>query len=181
LLHFHHRTKTHTNPFFRQSRRFNQDPSIFIFLLSTRAGGLGINLTAANTAVLYDSCFNPFDDMQAIDRCHRMGQMREVNVYRLLGQNTIEERILDMVCLYRRNTSSSCSHPGRQPQANEKLKLENATMAGRKPTQDADASLLDFLRNQPDSGALNAVAAAAAAATYEALPPPPILLNGQQQ
>ncbi len=46
---------------------------------------------------MYDSCFNPFDDLQAIDRCHRMGQTRDVHVFRLLGQGTIEERILEMV------------------------------------------------------------------------------------
>lgn len=56
----------------------------FIFLLSTRAGGLGINLTAADTVIIYDSDFNPQMDLQAMDRAHRIGQKNPVNVYRLI-------------------------------------------------------------------------------------------------
>merc|ERR1719399_1369432 len=52
---------------------FNNDPSVQYFLLSTRAGGLGINLTAADTVIIYDSDWNPHQDMQAMDRCHRIG------------------------------------------------------------------------------------------------------------
>ena len=55
---------------------FNNDDQIFIFLLSTRAGGLGINLTAANVVILHDIDFNPYNDKQAEDRCHRVGQVR---------------------------------------------------------------------------------------------------------
>ena len=61
---------------------FNRDPDIFIFILSTRAGGLGINLTAANTVILHDLDFNPYNDKQAEDRCHRLGQTREVKILR---------------------------------------------------------------------------------------------------
>ena len=57
---------------------YNNDDSIFIFILSTRAGGLGINLTAANTVILHDLDFNPYNDKQAEDRCHRVGQTRYV-------------------------------------------------------------------------------------------------------
>ncbi len=67
----------------------------FIFLLSTRAGGLGINLTAADTVVIYDSDFNPQMDLQAMDRAHRIGQKSNVNVYRLITENTIEEKIVE--------------------------------------------------------------------------------------
>ena len=56
--------------------QFNEDPDIFVFVLSTRAGGLGINLTAANTVILHDLDFNPYNDKQAEDRCHRVGQTR---------------------------------------------------------------------------------------------------------
>lgn len=56
--------------------QYNNDPSIFIFILSTRAGGLGINLTSANTVILHDLDFNPYNDKQAEDRCHRVGQTR---------------------------------------------------------------------------------------------------------
>lgn len=74
--------------------RFNSDDKIFIFLLSTRAGGLGINLTSANVVIIHDIDFNPYNDKQAEDRCHRVGQMREVSVYRLICKDTIEEDIL---------------------------------------------------------------------------------------
>lgn len=70
-------------------------PDIFIFLLSTRAGGLGINLTAADTVIFYDSDWNPTIDSQAMDRAHRLGQTRQVTVYRLLIRGTIEERMRD--------------------------------------------------------------------------------------
>lgn len=66
----------------------------FIFLLSTRAGGLGINLTSADTVVIYDSDFNPQMDLQAMDRAHRIGQKREVRVYRLITEDTVEEKII---------------------------------------------------------------------------------------
>lgn len=68
-------------------------PDIFVFLLSTRAGGLGINLTAADTVIFYDSDWNPTVDQQAMDRAHRLGQTKQVTVYRLITQGTIEERI----------------------------------------------------------------------------------------
>lgn len=67
----------------------------FIFLLSTRAGGLGINLTAADTVVIYDSDFNPQMDLQAMDRAHRIGQKNMVNVYRLITENTVEQKIVE--------------------------------------------------------------------------------------
>ena len=70
------------------------DPSIFVFLLSTRAGGLGINLTAADTVIFYDSDWNPTVDQQAMDRAHRLGQTKQVTVYRLITKNTVEERIM---------------------------------------------------------------------------------------
>lgn len=72
---------------------FQTRPEIFIFLLSTRAGGLGINLTSADTVIFYDSDWNPTIDSQAMDRAHRLGQTRQVTVYRLITRGTIEERI----------------------------------------------------------------------------------------
>jgi len=73
---------------------FQNRQDIFVFLLSTRAGGLGINLTAADTVIFYDSDWNPTVDQQAMDRAHRLGQTRQVTVYRLICKGTIEERIL---------------------------------------------------------------------------------------
>ena len=72
---------------------FQSTPEIFVFLLSTRAGGLGINLTSADTVIFYDSDWNPTIDSQAMDRAHRLGQTRQVTVYRLITRGTIEERI----------------------------------------------------------------------------------------
>ncbi|KAF8527985.1 SNF2 family N-terminal domain-containing protein [Hysterangium stoloniferum] len=71
-------------------------PEIFIFLLSTRAGGLGINLTAADTVIFYDHDWNPSNDAQAMDRAHRLGQTRQVTVYRLITRGTIDERIVQL-------------------------------------------------------------------------------------
>jgi len=73
--------------------KFNRDENIFIFILSTRAGGLGINLTAANTVIMHDLDFNPYNDKQAEDRVHRVGQTREVKVIRFTSEDTIEEGI----------------------------------------------------------------------------------------
>jgi len=74
---------------------FNEKGSgYFIFLLSTRAGGLGLNLQAADTVVIFDSDWNPHQDLQAQDRAHRIGQQNEVRVLRLVTVNSVEERIL---------------------------------------------------------------------------------------
>jgi SNF2 family DNA or RNA helicase len=74
--------------------RFNMDKRIFVFILSTRSGGLGVNLTGADTVIFYDSDWNPTMDAQAKDRCHRIGQTRDVHIYRLISEKTIEENIL---------------------------------------------------------------------------------------
>ncbi|KAL0221705.1 hypothetical protein RCL1_001559 [Eukaryota sp. TZLM3-RCL] len=77
-------------------QEFQRDGSdVFVFLLSTRAGGLGINLTAADTVIIYDSDWNPQSDLQAIDRAHRIGQKRPVRVFRFVSEGTIEEKILE--------------------------------------------------------------------------------------
>ena len=68
---------------------------IFIFLLSTRAGGLGLNLMTSDTVILYDSDWNPQVDLQAMDRVHRIGQTKPVLIYRLICENTIEEKIIE--------------------------------------------------------------------------------------
>ena len=72
---------------------FQSDDSIFVFMLSTRAGGLGINLTAADTVIFFESDWNPTVDQQAMDRAHRLGQTKTVHVYRLICRNTVEEYI----------------------------------------------------------------------------------------
>ncbi len=78
----------------RMMEKFNRDTRIFAFILSTRSGGLGINLTGADTVIFYDSDWNPSMDAQAQDRAHRIGQTRDVHIYRLVSEHTIEENIL---------------------------------------------------------------------------------------
>jgi helicase SWR1 len=74
--------------------RFNHDNRILCFILSTRSGGLGINLTGADTVIFYDQDWNPAMDKQCQDRCHRIGQTRDVHIYRLVSEHTIEANIL---------------------------------------------------------------------------------------
>ena len=74
--------------------RFNNNTKYFCFILSTRSGGVGINLTGADTVIFYDSDWNPTMDAQAQDRCHRIGQTRDVHIYRLVSDRTVEENIL---------------------------------------------------------------------------------------
>ncbi|KAB7505761.1 DNA excision repair protein ERCC-6 [Armadillidium nasatum] len=73
--------------------KFNNTPSIFIFLLTTRVGGLGVNLTGADRVIIYDPDWNPSTDTQARERAWRIGQKRHVTIYRLLTAGTIEEKI----------------------------------------------------------------------------------------
>uniref|UniRef100_A0A8D3C5N6 DNA excision repair protein ERCC-6 n=1 Tax=Scophthalmus maximus TaxID=52904 RepID=A0A8D3C5N6_SCOMX len=73
--------------------RYNEDKSIFIFLLTTKVGGLGVNLTGANRVIIYDPDWNPSTDTQARERAWRIGQKQQVTIYRLLTAGTIEEKI----------------------------------------------------------------------------------------
>ncbi|KAJ2778232.1 swr1 complex component, partial [Coemansia linderi] len=82
----------------RLTERFNHDPKWTVFISSTRAGGLGINLTGADTVIFYDSDWNHAMDAQCQDRCHRIGQQREVHIYRLISDRTIEEAIWRKQC-----------------------------------------------------------------------------------
>ncbi|CAL9049068.1 unnamed protein product [Musa banksii] len=122
----------------RQIEAFNDlNSNVSIFLLSTRAGGLGINLTAADTCILYDSDWNPQMDLQAMDRCHRIGQTRPVHVYRLATSHSVEGRIIK--------------------RAFGKLKLEHVVIAKghfqlerMKPNTLEESELLALLREEED-------------------------------
>ena len=100
-------------------REFNAPESVqFVYLISTRAGGLGINLFTANHVILYDQDWNPHADTQAVDRAHRIGQDRQVFVYRLSHEWTVEERLI-----YRQQ---------------QKLALEAAVVGARAPQKSPD-------------------------------------------
>ena len=75
---------------------YNETPTITALLATTRAGGLGINLTSADTVIIHDSDFNPASDKQAMDRSHRIGQTRPVRVIRLASEHTVDERIIEV-------------------------------------------------------------------------------------
>ncbi|CAH1786967.1 unnamed protein product [Owenia fusiformis] len=91
-------------------RNFNEKDDTFVFLLSTKAGGVGLNLVAADTVIFVDSDFNPQNDLQAAARAHRIGQTRPVKIIRLIGRSTVEEIILK--------------------RAEEKFKLTNSVIEG---------------------------------------------------
>lgn len=77
-------------------KRFNESASIPIFLVSLKAGGVGLNLNAADTVVHYDMWWNPAVESQATDRVHRMGQQRQVSIYKLVTMGTVEQKILEL-------------------------------------------------------------------------------------
>ena len=79
--------------------RFNNDPSIDVLLLTTQVGGLGLNLTGADTVIFVEHDWNPMKDLQAMDRAHRIGQRKVVNVYRLITRGTLEEKIMGYLFL----------------------------------------------------------------------------------
>ena len=130
----------------RQSMKDFQESEegIDVFLLSTRAGGLGVNLTRADTVIIFDSDWNPHMDLQAQDRCHRIGQKRTVMVYRLATAATVEEKVLHA--------------------AKQKLKLEQLVVSkgkfkdiGEKTNKDdklVEQELKDLLSFDPSKSAL---------------------------
>ena len=79
-----------------QVERFQNDPDCKLFLISLKAGGLGLNLTAAEYVFLLDPWWNPAVEAQAIDRAHRIGQARQVFAYRLIARDTVEEKVLEL-------------------------------------------------------------------------------------
>jgi SNF2 family DNA or RNA helicase len=76
--------------------RFQEDADCHVFLISLKAGGVGLNLTAADYVFIIDPWWNPATEAQAIDRAHRIGQKRPVFAYRIIARNTVEERILEL-------------------------------------------------------------------------------------
>merc|ERR1719231_1422947 len=125
-------------------KEFQESDEIDVFLLSTCAGGLGVNLTRADTVIIFDSDWNPHMDLQAQDRCHRIGQKKTVMVYRLATAATVEEKVLEA--------------------AKQKLKLEQLVVSkgkfkdiGQKTNKDdqlAESELKDLLAFDPSKSAL---------------------------
>jgi SNF2 family DNA or RNA helicase len=75
---------------------FNQDEKYRLFLISLKAGGTGLNLAAADTVIIYDPWWNPAVEGQAVDRAHRIGQTKPVTVYRLVTEDSVEQKIMDL-------------------------------------------------------------------------------------
>ena len=80
----------------KEVREFQTRPDLNVFLISLRAGGTGINLTAADYVILYDPWWNPAVETQAVDRAHRIGQNKTVFVYKMISKGTIEEKVLEL-------------------------------------------------------------------------------------
>ncbi|PVU91306.1 hypothetical protein BB561_004475 [Smittium simulii] len=113
------------------------ESSKFIFLLTTRAGGLGINLTTASAVVLFDSDWNPQVDLQAQDRAHRIGQTKQVIVYRFITENAVEEKVLE--------------------RAMQKLRLDQLVIQNTNQTQASNAISRDHLLSMVQHGAMDIV------------------------
>jgi len=107
-----------------------QGSDIFLFLLSTRAGGLGINLQTADCVVIYDSDWNPQADLQAMDRAHRIGQKREVKVFRFCTQDSIEEKVIERAEL-KLQMDFAVIQAGRLAEKHKNLSKEEALAAVR--------------------------------------------------
>ncbi|XP_012144007.1 histone acetyltransferase 1 isoform X2 [Megachile rotundata] len=123
--------------------RFNADPSIDVLLLTTQVGGLGLNLTGADTVIFVEHDWNPMKDLQAMDRAHRIGQKKVVNVYRLITRSTVEEKIMGLqkFKLLTANTVISTENASLETMATDQLldlfSLDNSK--GKRPESQEDA------------------------------------------
>ena len=104
---------------------FNEDPSVPVFLISLKAGGTGLNLTGADTVVHFDPWWNPAVEDQATDRAHRIGQTKNVNVYKLIAAGTVEEKILELSAKKRELVSNVLSTEGSPLKGLTKADVEN--------------------------------------------------------
>ena len=129
--------------------RFNNNPEYGVFLLSTRAGGLGINLTAADTVIIYDSDWNPQQDLQAQDRAHRIGQTNPVMVYRLVTANTIDEKIVERAAAKRKLEKMIIHRNKFKSQDTEGLKTTMQTITPQE--------LVELLNSKDHSGVVDRI------------------------
>ncbi|CAK1596473.1 unnamed protein product [Parnassius mnemosyne] len=116
--------------------RFNTDVSIDLLLLTTAVGGLGLNLTGADTVIFVEHDWNPMKDLQAMDRAHRIGQRKVVNVYRLITRDTLEEKIMGLqkFKLMTANTVISSENAAMETMGTDQL-LDLFQLSGQNPNQ----------------------------------------------
>ncbi len=129
---------------------FNADPSINCLLLTTQVGGLGLTLTGADTVIFVEHDWNPMKDLQAMDRAHRLGQKKVVNVYRLITKGTLEEKIMgcvtSLLLLIVTNHSDSRLQRFKLNIANSVVTQQNASLS----SMDTDL-VLDLFRRTTDA------------------------------
>ncbi|XP_004536960.1 TATA-binding protein-associated factor 172 isoform X2 [Ceratitis capitata] len=137
---------------------FNTDPSIDVLLLTTQVGGLGLNLTGADTVIFVEHDWNPMKDLQAMDRAHRIGQKKVVNVYRLITQKTLEEKIMGLqkFKILTANTVVSSENASMDTMGTEQLfdlfngNGEGKTDASGAPTTTGPMSMNAIIESLPD-------------------------------
>ncbi|BHF75480.1 ATP-dependent helicase smarcad1 [Sparganum proliferum] len=135
---------------------FNDDETYEIFLLSTKAGGLGISLTGADIVILHDLDFNPYNDRQAADRCHRLGQTRPVHVIRLVSEGTVEEsiwRTAEEKLRLEEDVTDFAREEGVGQQADKKRDQNGAAVACiSEDVEDSDSVAADYVTSQGVAG-----------------------------
>ncbi|XP_030026584.2 TATA-binding protein-associated factor 172 isoform X2 [Manduca sexta] len=127
--------------------RFNEDVSIDLLLLTTAVGGLGLNLTGADTVIFVEHDWNPMKDLQAMDRAHRIGQKKVVNVYRLITRDTLEEKIMSLqkFKLMTANTVISSENAAMETMGTDQLLDLFNLSGGSQQTPQSSRSVLDTL------------------------------------
>lgn len=121
-------------------KNFNEDPSIDCLLLTTKVGGLGLNLTGADTVIFVEHDWNPMNDLQAMDRAHRIGQKKVVNVYRIITKGTLEEKIMGLQ-KFKMNIASTVVNQQNSGLASmDTGQLLDLFDTSNVPSQDADAA-----------------------------------------
>ncbi|KAF9265748.1 hypothetical protein L218DRAFT_997145 [Marasmius fiardii PR-910] len=136
---------------------FNSDPSIDCLLLTTHVGGLGLTLTGADTVIFVEHDWNPMKDLQAMDRAHRIGQKKVVNVYRLITKGTLEEKIMGCVSLVMNAVVSTTNNPSASSLQRFKLNIANSVVTQQNSglsSMDTDLVLDLFKRTTEDEDTL---------------------------
>ncbi|XP_062507872.1 DNA excision repair protein ERCC-6-like isoform X2 [Corticium candelabrum] len=123
-------------------KKFNQDSSIFLFLLTTRVGGLGINLVGADRVIIFDPDWNPSTDIQAQERAWRIGQRRNVTIYRLLTSGTIEEKIYHRQIFKQYLTNKILKNPSQRRFFKQNDLYELFTLSTADETQGTETSAI---------------------------------------